>query len=90
MDINIDITTQVKADQEMEEEARCTELTSQDLYGQETTTPRGELAESRIQLTQPKQKQQKTPKTPKKLQRSLWKKPTPSDSSQCSTCPGKN
>uniref|UniRef100_A0A915LBH6 Uncharacterized protein n=1 Tax=Romanomermis culicivorax TaxID=13658 RepID=A0A915LBH6_ROMCU len=90
MDIDIDIATQVKADQEREEEARCeyarreqafqmvqgtalplpseppksqlerflenvvsqassneyilgTELTSQDMYGQETTTPGSEL-----------------------------------------------
>uniref|UniRef100_A0A915IC57 Uncharacterized protein n=1 Tax=Romanomermis culicivorax TaxID=13658 RepID=A0A915IC57_ROMCU len=101
MDVDIDISTQVKADQEMEEEARCdyvrreqafqmaqgtgpplpseppksqlnqflenvvsqawsneyilgTELTSQDVYGQETTTPGGEMNEPGIQLTQPK------------------------------------
>uniref|UniRef100_A0A915JNL8 Uncharacterized protein n=1 Tax=Romanomermis culicivorax TaxID=13658 RepID=A0A915JNL8_ROMCU len=81
MDIDIDIPTQVKADQETEEEARPeytrreqafqmaqgTELTSQDVYGQETTTLGGEVTEPRIQLMQPKAEAAKEPEDTEKM-----------------------
>uniref|UniRef100_A0A915K5Q4 Uncharacterized protein n=1 Tax=Romanomermis culicivorax TaxID=13658 RepID=A0A915K5Q4_ROMCU len=81
MDVDIDIPTQIKAHQETEEEARReytrkeqafqmaqgTELTSQDMYGQETTTPGGELTEPQIQLTQPKAETAKEPEDTKKM-----------------------
>uniref|UniRef100_A0A915J735 Uncharacterized protein n=1 Tax=Romanomermis culicivorax TaxID=13658 RepID=A0A915J735_ROMCU len=40
----------------------CTELTSQDVYSQETTTPDGEPAEPQITLTQPKPEAKKLTK----------------------------
>uniref|UniRef100_A0A915JLZ0 Uncharacterized protein n=1 Tax=Romanomermis culicivorax TaxID=13658 RepID=A0A915JLZ0_ROMCU len=124
MDVDINIATQVKADREMEEEARReyarreqafqiaqgmvpilpseppksqldrflgnvlsqalsneyilgTELTSQDMYGQETTTPGGELAESRIQLRQPKTEAAKDSKDTEEVTKVIVEETTP-------------